>query len=329
VSVNFRLILADIIRGYTHVRKSEYGSFFIKHLNNFDIAEIDHVYSHSFEKARSKGIPTSEEKTHRLIKEGIWNFKDEEKLKDYKKTLSQYETNRSNVFLKSERKRWNQEINNIKSDIRKMEIKKSLLMGDTAESFASKNSNEEHIKISFYKDSQLTVPLFSNEEFNEFSNKEVMNIINEFKKYNEKFSSYNLKRVSMLPAYLNMFFLAPDDIYSFYGKPIVELSFYQLDIWGNAKRFQQDMQEFPNIPKDIQEDPDKLIEYVELNRNYKKKFPDAKDNEGGGGSIVGASKEDLETLGMKADTHFNLNEELAKKGGKLNKEDLLKLQGDL
>ena len=124
--------------------------------------------------------------------------------------------------------------------------------------------------------------------------------------------------------------MSPDSIFEFYGKPIIQLSFYQLDIWGSAKRFQNDMQEFPNIPKHIQEDPEKLMEYVDVNRNYKKAFPDAdKDEGGGGGSIVGATKEDLDALGIESEAHFSFDEELKKKGGKLTKEDLLRLQGDL
>jgi hypothetical protein len=133
----------------------------------------------------------------------------------------------------------------------------------------------------------------------------------------------------MSPSFLNMFLLSSESIYEFYGKPIIYLTFYQLDIWGKARSFQRDMESFPNIPRDVQEDPDKLTEYVELNRNYKKAYPNDDDDSGGGGTIVGASKEDLKILGMEADSRFNFNEEIKKKGGKLTKEDILKLQGEI
>lgn len=329
MSEQLRLILADIIRGYTHVRSSEYGPFFIKHLNNFDLAEIDYAYSVSLDSAKEKGIPTREEKTKRLTEEGIWTKQEEEKLGSYQDCLSQYEMNRSNEFLMSKRKNWDNQISDLKKDIRKLQIKKSTLLGDVAESFASKSSNEKHISMSFYKDKEFKERLFPDHDFNELSDKQVMGIIGEFKKHNSKFDATTLRKVSILPTYLNMFYMAPESIYEFYGKAIINLTFYQVDVWGNARKFQNDTQEFRNIPKDIQSDPEKLMEYVELNRNYKKAFPDDKDGEGGGGSIVGASKEDLETLGIKSEAHFSFSEELKKKGGKLSKEDLLRLQGDL
>lgn len=327
---NVRLILADIIRGYTHVEESEFGPFFIKHLNNFDIADIDSVYSLYFEKAKSKNILTNKEKIEFLIKNDIWSKKEEDKLKDYKKTLDQYDLNKSNEFVKSKRDIWKDEIEKLQKDINKLEIKRANLMGDTAESFASKKANEEHIILSFYKDKEFKRNLFSRQEFNEFDNKIISKIIELLKINTEKFNPRNLIKISLSPSYLNMFNLSSESIYEFYGKPVIQLSFYQMDVWGSARRFQQDLSQFPNIPKDIQSDPDKLIEYIELNKNYKKAFPDKDNEEGGGGvSIVGANKEDLEILGMTPDNTFNFDKELKKAGGKLGMEKILTLQGEM
>ena len=325
---NLRSLFSDVIRGYSNIRDSFFGNVYIKHLNNIDLAEIDSVYNHYYNEALKKRIPTYKEKCEYLLKTEQWNKKDEEKLVDYKKTLIDFEANVSNQFLKSKRDMWVAEIKKIKLEIESIESRKNALIGDICEGFASKKSNETHILSSYYKDPELKNKLFTQEEFNELEDEKILKTFEIFNKHSQNFNSEFLKKLSISPIFLNMFYLSGDNIYYFYGKPIIYLTFYQIELFSLANNFKTILSEFGNtIPKDIMADPDKLLEYVELNRNYKKAFPE--DDEGGGGrGIMGATKSDLETLGIQAGGNDKLSEELKKKGGKLSMQDLMKMSNE-
>ena len=63
-------------------------------------------------------------------------------------------------------------------------------------------------------------------------------------------------------------------------------------------------------------------------KNAKEILDKAKDEEGAASSIVGATKEDLEHLGVDMKTEgISLEQAAADKGGSLNMQDLMKLHG--
>ena len=81
-------------------------------------------------------------------------------------------------------------------------------------------------------------------------------------------------------------------------------------------------------PEDIVNDPDKLIEWADANRNAQEVLEKTKDEEGSASSLVGATPEDLKHLGIDVQTDgISLEKAAAEKGGSLNMEDLMKLHG--
>jgi hypothetical protein len=316
-----RLIFSDIIRGFTNLQQTSFGKIFIKHLNNLDLADIEYWHNHYFEECIKNGIPTYDEKVEFLIKENLWDKKKEEKLKEYKKLLSQYEINKSSEYLISKRKMWESQLEPLRKDIKKIEIEKSSLISDTADGIASKRSNELHILKTFYKDQDFITPLFTEEEFNQMEQDKVNEIYDIFNEYMINFNADNLKRISLSNFFLNMFHLAPESVTEFYGKSVIYLSFYQIDLMLFGRYFRSVMQEMGDkIPNDVKGDPDKILEYVELNKNYKKMFPDEKVAESQ--TLVGATKEDLAILGMAPTASNSLNRKLKEKGGKLDVFDI-------
>ena len=311
-SRQLRLIFSEILCGFTHFPLTGFGPIYIKHLNNLDLADIDYWHNYYLEKyIKEDKLPTYDEKVEYLIKESLWLKKEEEKLQDYKKLLSQYEINKSNEYLKSKRDMWAAQIGPLEKDIKVLETKKNSMIGDTADSFASKKSNELHILKSFYKNKELTTPLFNQEDFDELD-KERMDILYDiFNDYMKKFNQENLKRISLSNFFSNMFYLAENSMMEFYGKAIIYLSFYQIDLASFGRYFKSVLEEMNDkIPKDIRNDPNKILEFVELNRNYKKMFPDEKENEHQ--SLMGANKEDLKLLGMSPQSSEQLKKNLKK-----------------
>lgn len=322
----YRAIFCDIIRSYS-ISKSSFGELYIKHLNNLDLSDISYYSDLYLEETKSRGISTFDEKLKYLIDNNFWKQEEEDKLKSNKSLLYTYEQNKSNQHLKSRRDTWINEIDKLEKEIKELEYKREYLLGDYAEKFANKKNNELHILYSFYKDRELKSRLFSKDEFNELEGEKLKELYEVFGGYISNFNTEIFKKISLSSFFLNLFYLSPENIYQFYGKPVIELSFYQIELWSWACKFKNDLSNFPHISPEIMSDPDKLIEYVELNGNYKKNFGD-KGQDCDAMTIPGATKKDLELLGIKATGNDKLSEELKKKGGRLSMNDLLKMSGE-
>jgi hypothetical protein len=146
-----------------------------------------------------------------------------------------------------------------------------------------------------------------------------------------KFSQINLKRVALSGFFLNNFYLCKENPFTFFGKPVVELTFHQTDLFAYGRYFKHILSEMKSTPPpDMMEDPDKLLDQYNIEQN-KDSVLSPKGKEGTATTIVGATKEDLEALGLKDQAQdgevIDLNKEAEKKGGELSMEDLMKLHG--
>ncbi len=109
----------------------------------------------------------------------------------------------------------------------------------------------------------------------------------------------------------------------------IHLSFYQTEVFSYGLQFKNILSDTKNKPpEDVANDPDKLIEWADANRNAQEVLEKAKDEEGSASSLVGATPEDLKHLGIDVETDgISLEKAAAEKGGSLNMEDLMKLHG--
>jgi hypothetical protein len=314
-------IFGDILNGRSFV-ESSFGKIYIKHLNNLDISEIDNSHAVFFEQAKKKNVPTFQEKLDYLISNSLWNKKDEDKIKDFKSLVGRYQENKSNEFLKSKRDTWDVQLKQLNKDIAELEFKRNQLIGETAETFAYRKSNILHIKESFYKTPDFNHKLLSNEEYDELDQEDVDKLFEIFTDYLNDFKQENLKKISLSGFFMNMFNLT-ESVYEFYGRPIIQLSLYQIDLVSWGKYFKHVLSEMrEKIPAHIMADPDKIIEYVELNRNYEKANKNSGERESG--AIPGAKKEDLEILGMKPEAGDKFSKKLKEKGS-LSSEDIFNI----
>jgi hypothetical protein len=320
-----RILFSDIIKGYSLISSVKFGPFYLKHFNTFDVSEVDSEYHFHYSEAIKQSTPTVKDKEDYLISEKLWSKKDDEEIKKDKDFLQNLHINFEKEFLISRRELWKKQIKETEQRIKSAENKKSNLIGITAESYANKKSNEYYIKTSFFKDKIFDKPLFSTEEFEDLQETEINELTILYNKSVEKFNSANLKKLSISPFFLNLFYLCGDNLRDFYGKAAVELTFHQSELLAHGRQFKNILAEFPSIPQTIMNNPDELLDWVQVNRNYKEQYKGSGDTSGM--TIPGASPEDYKALGMEAKANISFNQELKKKG-KLNIEDLMRLHGE-
>lgn len=325
---------AEVLNGRSTMKIKEYGLIYVKHLSIYDTELLDIKREGYFAKAIKAGLPTTEEKIELLEKDDLWSKKREKEIEEQTNFISRMEETKAKLILKSEVSRIAKEIEETQSKIDETIEEKAQLLGLTSELFADKKVNDYYIYLTLYKDPNFKEAFFSEEEFNELSDIELAIVITGYNSIAKSFSEINMKRIALSGFFLNNFYLCKDNPFIFFGKPVVDLTYHQSDLFSYGRYFKHVLSELKNQPPpDVMADPDKLIDQFNLQQNQEKMGGKAQDREniGGGSTVVGASKEDLEALGMTPDSSapnvLSLNEEVEKKGGTLDMEDLIKMHG--
>ena len=326
-----RLLFIDILKGYS-LSYYKSNKLYFKHNTSFDSGEIDHLKQEFIEKAKRNGLPTEDQKEEYLILEGIWSKESNEKIKKLKSDISTLRQTKSKLFKSDDINEFNRQIDQKKLELINLTVERKDLLGFTVEDYANKKINEYYMFNSLFKDRNLKDRYFSEQEFDELENKDISEILNIYNDINKNFVETNLKKIALSSYYLSLFNLCDENAYNLYGKPIIYLTFYQMEVFGYARYFKNALSEAKHKPSDeYYEDPDKLIEWLESSKNVEevlsKNENNQKKTEGAiATSIVGAKKEDLAKIG-KDENGISLHKEAQKKGGTLSMEDLMKMHG--
>ena len=323
-----KLVFSEIVEGYSLTRSELFGDLKIKHINNYDSAKTDIKNNYYFEKAVSQGLPKREEKVEYLIKEKLWDPEKDKEADRLKEMLKGMNRTKSKLFLQAQ-------IDAIKKDIVDNEIKlsnilaeKESVIGFTAEEYANRRINEYYMHISILDEEGKQ--LFGENEFDELEQDQVNDIMQVYEKNNRKFKAEILKKISLADFFTNIFYLCEDNVFNFYGKPVIDLTFYQIEIYSYGRYFKSIIQNSEEkIPDHIVEDPDKLIEWAESSKNVKEVLEKSSgDAESGASSIMGATKQDLAKAGIDENQDvIDLSQKAQEKGGRLTMEDMMKLHG--
>lgn len=321
----------DILKGYSLSYYRD-NKLYFKHNTSFDSGDIDHLKQEFLEKAKKNGLPTEDQKEEYLIAENLWSKENNEKIKRLKSDISTLRQTKSKLFKSDDINELNRQIDVKRLELITLAAERKDLLGFTVEDYANKKINEYYMFNSLFRDKDLKDRYFSEQEFDELENKEISEVLEIYNNINKNFIENNLKKIALSSYYLSLFNLCDENAYNLYGKPIVYLTFYQMEVFGYARYFKNALSEAKHKPSDeYYEDPDKLIEWLESSKNVEevlnKNENNQKKTEGAiATSIVGAKKEDLAKIG-KDENGISLHKEALKKGGTLSMEDLMKMHG--
>lgn len=330
--IKHKIALADILVGYSTVIFNN-QTIYIKHFTFQEHLKVEQEYETSFEIAVKKGVPTIEDKIKELIKEKEWTDEEEKQFQKLPQDIGILKDTKKKFFLEKDVERIDKNIKAEEEKLQKLETKRNSLLGYTAETYATKKTNELFVFHTFRNQLELDKTLYSWEEFNELDESQMGDLINLFNKDCVRFAPQEMKKTAILNSHMQMIYLAGEDLWNFYGKPVVQFTARQSELYSLGRYFKGLISDLKDkVTSDVLDDPDKLIQYVDSQKAAETlgtaKIPEGKESIGGGTAIVGASTEDLKKLGLdKEKGADSLAEEAGKKGGSLNMEDLLKLHG--
>lgn len=277
--------------------------------------------------ALRNGLPTEKEKLDFLYQSGLWSDEKERELATLQSYLESLKRTLQKLPFQSQKTAVEQQIKETATKIDNILCEKRELIGTTAEFFANKRANELFLFRVLYADKSLKTPAIDHQTTDITLLNEMYDIYDAFA---TKFNELTLKRISVLPAVLNAFSICEKNPLVFYGKPVVRLSIFQVEVFSYCRVYSQIIAEHGDkLPTSYVDNPDELIDFANAQasiESIKNKNPDA-DNL----MLFGGKKEDYERIGLQPDTPVQqtLVEKAKQQGGRLTMRELMEMDGKL
>ena len=257
-----RLAYLDILAGCT---AESGGKFVVKHSTESDYCLTERVRRHFLKEGTRMGLVSESDQLELLAKRGIWTAEDEKAYLEAKDELDSLVISSKNLVIPQQIKDMQRMIKEARDKLHTNFGTRAELIGTTKEVFALRRASEHHILRSFYKDSSLKHPLFTEAEADDIEPQRLHIFMDIYESVVGTFTEKNLKRISVCPFFLNVFYGAKDSAFAFYGKPVIELSLYQLSLFGKGK-FYKSLLEEPEIircPEEYYSDLSKVIQHYD------------------------------------------------------------------
>ena len=316
----YRICFGDIIAGFSVFDFGE-KKFYLNHFSELDLARFEYESKDIEKEAKSKKLQTEKEKLKFLHETGNWVEKDEESLLDLERRIQENERKINKIFLKSQKKGIEKEIEKLKKEYKELRSQRDDLVGITIETYTARKRGEELLRKGLFKEKELINFAFTRKEYEEMEDEEYLSLVSDHNFFMLRFSEDNLKKITVCPFFLNSFFLAKDSVFEFYGKRVLDLTFFQQYLFSKGI-FCKGVLSQPDktIPEECYEDLDKMVSWFEASaptsqaaaQGPKAGSATSKNNTVAT-ALVGATKEELNAVAAAQGARVvNMGEEVRK-----------------
>lgn len=301
-------IYSEICRGFSTelIKKS---TVYFKHPT---IAEHFSTYSNYdlfINEGRRKGLQLEKEKIEEAINGGWWTSEKESKISLLRKTVQNLFKTRDKLLYPSQKQEIEKQIKQNEAVLITYTKERREIVGYTLEDYANSKLTEELLIFFTYKNQDFTERLFSSrDEYYDLTESHVEKIKNSFETYSQVFNHNNIKKVAACGFFQNLVYLN-EDANSFWGTPTIKCTKYQIDVLLYGKMYKNMIRSYAEngkpVPEEVLSDPDKFVEWTDNQssdngiRSRNKKSKTGSSNMVS--STVGATKEDLDKLGVKVE----------------------------
>lgn len=291
--VNLRRIFADICRGYTKYDWNK-KPVYVKHLTHFEQVDIDEYRDKFLLDSKRRGIPDLAQQLAFLEREGLWLKSNQAELETQKFYLDNLHKTKSKMAIRAQIDMIDKTIKEAEEKYYKLLDRKNSLVGDTAEKYADQRMQAYYIYNTFHKDAKLEEKLFTEKQFINLDEEELVELMSFYIRVIQEFSHTNLKKIS-ISDFFSTYFGISENNEGFFGRPPCFLSYYQINLLSYGSYFKSILSNH-KIPEELKDDPEKIESYVVKAQNMKAMYEKA-GKTGGSVGFVGASREDLASLG--------------------------------
>ncbi len=316
-------IIGEVFDGYSEI-VFKGAPLCIKHASIQDQRYLHKYYEKYKEIALQRGVDSEKDALKRLNDEGMWSSSDESRINSLKLEIQNLKQTKKKLFVPSQKESFEKDIQERESEVMSLELKRQELVGKTAEDYASSRASQEMVRYFVFDGPDLKNNYFSEKDFDELDDIELLLINSEQKLITERINELNIQHAVLRP-FFSMYISQCEDVYGFYGKPITQLSIHQLKVAIFGRMFFNIFQHTEDIPDNIKEDPEKLMAFSEAQRNKDSNSKFIKEDSDAS-MVFGAKKEDMNVIAPETKKGgVSLSDALKNKGGKLSMEDMIKL----
>lgn len=308
---------------------------FIKHLSHHEQVDLDVLYKSFLEEAIKDGLPTEKYMLQDLKKEEVWTDADEKEIENTKQVIERLVAGKRVIYLQSKLEEQNKFIEEEQNKYYQKKIQKDKLIGLTAETFAEKKVNEHYIIDSFFLDAKCESRYLTDIMFDDLSQTSMQDLIRAYNAEMETVSDKNIKHLAIQEFFQVYWSLGSENLYNFFGKPIAELTYFQVKLGSYGRMFKNILEKSEGIPDEVKADPDKLLDYVRIGENAKQVIQKAEknspDNDVVATTVFGANEKEMRSMSEGDASTTTLSAELKKNAAQgkkgLDAHDLMKLLG--
>ena len=262
-----RKLYGDIIRGVS--RGIILGrTCYIKHLCPIDQADVENRFLQAFQEAVSGGLPDDSQRLALTDKDGTWTATNEQNLNEKEAWIKALFKTKATLDIAEQIASVTKDIDTASFELFEMRYNREACLGLTAEQYAEKKLGEIQVFNSLFRDLKCSVPLFSTSEFEELDEIEFNTIVKDYNTSLAEMNIDNIRRIANSVFFLEYFNLCEGENYAaFFGKSIAMLTYLQVQVLSYGRIFKIIHSSEHQIPSDINDKPDKILEWFATVRN--------------------------------------------------------------
>lgn len=318
-------LVGEIFDGYTEC-DFDGRSVYLKHLTIKDQRYLNLYYEKYKKKAVNRGVKTEEQILFKVKEDGLWTDDDDIKIENLSSEIDNLKKTKKSFFLKSQQDNVQKTIDEKNNEYYSLLSKRKEIVGKTAEDYATNMAGIEMIRYFIFDSPEMTNQAFSEEEFDEMEDYKLIKLKSIQSDLNKKISEIEIQKAVLRP-FFSMYLSFCENAHDFFGKPLIDLSVFQIRLALFGRVFYSIFQHTEDIPDGIREDPERLLAFSESKSN-KDKGKSFIDDNAAGSAVFGGTQEDVKDLAESGGKTVKLSDEIKKAGGKLTMEQMMKLAGD-
>ena len=196
-----KIIYSEIIQGYSYLDSEK---IYIKHLTDLETSLISRKRNELYQSYLKDGLPNESDKIKQLIDLGLWSAEKDKEISEMRVIISDNEKNLKNI-IPQQQPPIQKAINENRLKLKALLEEQMSLVGATADEYAEKNSFSFILHLLVHKDEALKTKLFTFEEVLDLDYKDLEKYSDIMEGIFKRFSDKTLKKISVLPFFLNSF----------------------------------------------------------------------------------------------------------------------------
>lgn len=259
---DLKLYYYDIINGASYFNERK---IYIKHFNEIDNIKSLIYKKHLIKEYEEDGLLSIKDKKQYLLENSLWTQEKEDRLLQLKYIILDNEKQVESLVIPAQKAGIQNLINRDKEELDKLQKELDSLLEPTSESMASRESENYLIFISCFQDRELTKPYWTELQFDQLSENQLIDYKIMFRISLFNTSMKIIEKIACMPFYLNTLRLADKKIENFFNKKAYEFTHAQSDLYFLGLRNLNVINNTDGSPPSlIDNPPEEIVKWYDL-----------------------------------------------------------------